>query len=221
MRQTIFLLALVAVATVAMAVAASAECHAIGANQPASVVTSCGAPLPVATSCAAATSCAPAAPSCVPAGHCSATGAQRWSADLLALPGAAVAQTACGCAQPSAQGRADFQLTPQGDVLRYWLNVSDINCVNGAQIRLVAPGGDVTTAPTVAYLYQGPVRSGEVSGRLSRGNITCADLMGPLQGQPLSALLEAMTNGQAVVVVDTTTHPQGEIAGIPGCSGLA
>jgi hypothetical protein len=211
MRQMIFLLALVAVATVAMAAAASAECHAIGANQPASVVTSCCA-APVATGCA---------PSCVPAGHCSATGTQRWSADLLALPGAAVVQTACGCAQPSAQGRADFQLTPQGDVLRYWLNVSNISCVNGAEIRLVAPGGDVATAPTVAYLYQGPVRSGEVSGRLSRGNISCADLMGPLQGQPLSALLEAMTNGRAVVVVDTTTHPQGEVAGIPGCSGLA
>jgi hypothetical protein len=211
MRQTIFLLALVAVATVAMAAAASAECHAIGTNQPASVVTSCCA-APVATGCA---------PSCVPAGHCSATGTQRWSADLLALPGAAVAQTACGCALPSAQGRADFQLTPQGDVLRYWLNVSNISCVNGAEIRLVAPGGDVATAPTVAYLYQGPVRSGEVSGRLSRGNISCADLTGPLQGQPLSALLEAMTNGRAVVVVDTTTHPQGEIAGIPGCSGLA
>lgn len=220
MRQTIFLFALVAVAMVAMAAAASAECHAIGANQPASVVTSCSAPLPVATSCAAAPSCA-AVPSCVPAGHCSATGTQRWSADLVALPGAAVAPTACGCAQPSAQGRADFQLTPQRDVLRYWLNVSDISCVNGAEIRLVAPGGDVATAPTVAYLYQGPVRSGEVSGRLSRGNISCADLMGPLQGQPLSALLEAMTSGQAVVVVNTTTYPQGEIAGIPGCSGVA
>jgi hypothetical protein len=30
-----------------------------------------------------------------------------------------------------------------------------------------------------------------------------------------------MKEGQAVVVVDTTAHPQGEIAGIPGCSGLA
>ncbi len=237
MRQTIFLFALVAVATVAMAVAASAECRAIGANNPASVYTSCAAPLPVeqhqtalpvATSCGVATpvatSCgvaAPVASSCAaPAGFYSATGTQRWGADLIVVPGFSDMSTACGPAPPLPQGRADFQLTPQGDVLRYWVNVTDINGVDGAEIRLAGPGDDIATAPVVATLYGGPVRTVSGSSRLSRGDITCADLMGPLQGKPVSALLDALTSGHAVVVVDTTAHPRGEIAGIPGCSNL-
>jgi hypothetical protein len=52
-----------------------------------------------------------------------------------------------------------------------------------------------------------------IDGVLARGTITEADLVGPLAGQPLSALVEAIRSGNAYVNVHTVDHPAGEIRG--------
>jgi len=48
---------------------------------------------------------------------------------------------------------------------------------------------------------------------LAEGTITASDLVGPLAGQPLSALIEAMRAGNTYVNVHTVQFPAGEIAG--------
>jgi hypothetical protein len=97
--------------------------------------------------------------------------------------------------------------------VRYWVNVNCINCVQAAHIRMACAGEPTATAPIVATLYTGTPRDRIKSGRLTRGNIEACDLTGPLQGQPLSALLQALSSGQAFVTVDSQQSPCGEIAG--------
>jgi hypothetical protein len=48
---------------------------------------------------------------------------------------------------------------------------------------------------------------------LATGTITAADLVGPLAGQPLSALVDAMEAGETYVNVHTSQFPAGEIRG--------
>ncbi|SNQ60594.1 CHRD domain protein (fragment) [Candidatus Methanoperedens nitroreducens] len=48
---------------------------------------------------------------------------------------------------------------------------------------------------------------------LAEGNITQANLTGPLAGQPFSSLIDNMTNGSTYVNVHTIQNPAGEIRG--------
>jgi hypothetical protein len=48
---------------------------------------------------------------------------------------------------------------------------------------------------------------------LSQGNITAANLEGPLAGQQLTDLIDIMDNGTAYVNVHTKDFPLGEIRG--------
>ena len=50
-------------------------------------------------------------------------------------------------------------------------------------------------------------------GLLSQGNITAANLEGPLAGQQLADLVDIMDNGTAYVNVHTKDFPLGEIRG--------
>jgi len=248
MRQAFLVIAVAVLMTMAVAAVASASCNtcAIGMGvcgngacaAPAQTFPACAqptcAPVAVAPTCAPVavaptcntcavavappicTTCAPA-PQVMgycaqPAGPCAPMPAQKWHANL--------ANVAAPC-PTGASGGADFQLAGQGDVLRYWVNVNNIASVTSAEIRLVTAGCDLANAPVVATLFSGPGPSNCVSGRLSRGNLSPCDLKGPLQGQSLSALLIALTNGTAVVTVDTCQHPGGEIAGLAGCAGRA
>ena len=52
-----------------------------------------------------------------------------------------------------------------------------------------------------------------VSGLLSEGNITSANLEGPLAGKQLSDLLSSMHSMGIYVNVHTTQYPDGEIRG--------
>jgi hypothetical protein len=187
MGRAILVFVVVALAVSALSVASYAQ-YAVG---------SVCAPAPVAT-----TVCPAPCPTCPPLGE------QKWTADLTSVSG-----VAC----PTASGNVDFQLNREGTAVRYWVHVRDIVNVNGAQIRLLQPGAsasDIATAPVVATLYSGGARSGCSTGRLSRGNITACDLTGPLAGQPLSALVVALTNCTAVVTVSTCQNPCAEIAGL-------
>jgi CHRD domain len=100
-----------------------------------------------------------------------------------------------------AQGQAVFHLSEDGTQLSYLLIVANIENVVAAHIH-VGPVGE--NGPVVAFLF-GPAApgGGQVEGVLAKGTITEDDLDGPLAGQPLSALIDAMRAGNTYVNVHT------------------
>jgi len=100
-----------------------------------------------------------------------------------------------------AEGEATFKLNKDGTELKFRLEVEDINNVVQAHIHLGAPG---VNGPVVAFLY-GPVApgGGPVDGRLAKGTLTAANLVGPLAGHPFSELVDAIRAGNAYVNVHT------------------
>jgi hypothetical protein len=94
-----------------------------------------------------------------------------------------------------------FHLNDDGTALEFKLIVANIHNVIAAHIHL-APEG--VNGPVVAFLY-GPAAPGDgrTQGVLNTGTITAANLTGPLTGQPLSALVTAISEGNAYVNVHT------------------
>ena len=101
----------------------------------------------------------------------------------------------------NARGTATFKVSDDGTSMEFRLVASNINNVIAAHIH-VAPAG--TNGPVVAFLF-GSVApgGGATNGVLSEGTITAANLVGPLAGQPLSALLDAIRAGNTYVNVHT------------------
>jgi len=125
-------------------------------------------------------------------------------------------------AETLAWGEATFTLLPDRETIQYRLVVANIWNVVASHIHL-GPAG--VNGPVVAFLY-GPAdpAGGRMDGVLATGVITAAKLVGPLAGQPLSALVEAMQTGNAYVNVHTSDgvadeagpagdYPGGEIRG--------
>ena len=116
--------------------------------------------------------------------------------------------------ETSARGQAVFQLSLDGSQLSYRLIVANLENVNMAHIHL-APVGQ--NGPVVAWLYpEGPPPvqiDGRFSGVLALGTITAADLVGPLEGQTLDDLMDAIRDGDTYVNVHTSQFPAGEIRG--------
>lgn len=100
-----------------------------------------------------------------------------------------------------ARGNARFTLSADGTSIEYRLIVANIENVIMAHIHLGAP---TENGPVVVTLF-GPVAAGggRSSGVLATGTITAASLSGPLAGQPLSALIDAMNAGNTYVNVHT------------------
>ena len=100
-----------------------------------------------------------------------------------------------------AAGQAVFDLSKDGTSLEYRLIVANLDNPIAAHIHL-GPAG--VNGPVVAFLF-GPAAPGEgtANGVLREGTITAANLVGPLAGQPLSALLDALNSGNAYVNVHT------------------
>lgn len=112
----------------------------------------------------------------------------------------------------SARGVATFQLDRSGDALHFRLIVANIHDVLAAHIHLEASNG-----PVVVWLHtpagQPELLEGRQGGPIATGTITSADLVGPLAGADLDALLAQILAGEAWVNVHTVEHPGGEIAG--------
>jgi hypothetical protein len=117
-------------------------------------------------------------------------------------------------ADTRAQGQAVFQLSKDGTELSYKLIVANIENVTMAHIHL-APAG--VNGPVVAWLYPSAPPAqlipGRSNGPLAEGTITAANLVGPLAGQSLDALITALEEGNAYVNVHTSQFPGGEVRG--------
>ena len=127
----------------------------------------------------------------------------------------------------NARGNAIFHLSADGTEISYKLIASNIENVFMAHIHR-GPAG--SNGPVVVWLYPstavgaGPVAGGRVDGVLVEGTITAANLVGPLAGQPLSALLADIQSANAYVNVHTDDgvapgntgpgdYPGGEVRG--------
>ena len=112
----------------------------------------------------------------------------------------------------SATGLAEFRPMLNEGVISYSLNVSDIDKVTAAHIH---QGKEGENGPIVVTLirFKTLTPSGPVDGILAQGNITSADLEGPLAGKQISDLLSSMHSMEVYVNVHTTQYPDGEIRG--------
>jgi hypothetical protein len=100
-----------------------------------------------------------------------------------------------------AQGQAIFHLDSSESVIVYRLIASNIDNVVAAHIHIGAEG---VNGPAVVFLAGPfPPAGGRQAGVLAEGTITEAGFFGPLEGQPLSVLVNAMRSGDTYVNVHT------------------
>ncbi|WP_435152803.1 CHRD domain-containing protein [Haladaptatus sp. DFWS20] len=116
--------------------------------------------------------------------------------------------------ETDAQGTA--MVVQEGERMRFVVLVTEIQNVTQAHIHR---GGEGENGPVVVWLYPDPKRmnqqliAGRFDGVLSSGQFTAEDFVGPLEGEPLDALVTAIENGNAYVNVHTESNPEGEIRG--------
>jgi len=114
-----------------------------------------------------------------------------------------------------ATGDVFFTLSPFDDVISYELNIQGIENVTMAHIHIAEePGGNGSPA---VWLYPSAPPAelipGQFSGLLGQGDITNANLVGPLAGMTLTDLLTAIRENRAYVNIHTEQFPAGEIRG--------
>lgn len=116
--------------------------------------------------------------------------------------------------ETAATGQTVFQLSRDGTEISYRLIAANIENVTQAHIHL-GPAG--VNGPVVVWLYpEGPPAQlipGRFDGVLATGTFTEANLVGPLAGESLEDLLDAMRAGSTYVNVHTSQFPGGEIRG--------
>jgi hypothetical protein len=108
------------------------------------------------------------------------------------------------------QAQAIFHLSEDGSSIDYKLIAANIENVFMAHIHKVptgtAPG---VNGPIAVWLYPstavmpGPLGAGRIQGVIAQGTITADNLVGPLAGQSLDALIAALRAGQAYVNLHT------------------
>lgn len=79
----------------------------------------------------------------------------------------------------------------------------------GLTMAHIHQGAKGTNGPVVAFLF-GPKSEG-VNEAVSSGSITAANLVGPMQGKPISEFMRALNAGELYVNAHTIDKPGGEI----------
>ena len=110
----------------------------------------------------------------------------------------------------SATGYTSFRTAANNTVIKYKVNVTGISNVTGAHIHFGKAGanGDI-----IVDLLKDSKKNLIKQGMAIRGNITDADLVGPLKGKTFAELISTMKNGDTYVNIDTPTQLNGEIRG--------
>lgn len=112
--------------------------------------------------------------------------------------------------QTDATGSAEFT-APHFDNISYSVEVSNIDKVTAAHIHSGKIGEN---GPIVVTLFKAETLSTEpINGNLASGNITNANLEGPMAGKTLMDLTKSMELGETYVNVHTEENPNGEIRG--------
>lgn len=112
--------------------------------------------------------------------------------------------------QTDATGSAEFT-APHFDNIGYSVNVSNIDKVTAAHIHSGKIGEN---GPIVVTLFKTETPSTEpINGNLASGNITNANLEGPMAGKTVIDLTKSMELGETYVNVHTEENPNGEIRG--------
>lgn len=115
-----------------------------------------------------------------------------------------------------ASGGALFTLDRDGQRLRYAVAVHNIRDVRAIHIRRTGTG---ERDPIVAWLYpsvfaeRGRLTLGRSDSVIAEGTLVRAAFRGPLDGEPMRALLRLMERGEAYVTVNTRRNPRGELRG--------
>jgi hypothetical protein len=110
----------------------------------------------------------------------------------------------------NATGTAEFELNDDGDEMSYDIEVEDIE---GVLFSHIHQGSDSENGPIVVPLFNASEPTDEVDGTLESGDFAAEDFEGPLQGQNMTDLVDAIEGGQAYVNVHTEANPPGEIRG--------
>ncbi len=112
--------------------------------------------------------------------------------------------------ETDARGQAFFKLSRDELSLKFKLELLDLENVVVAHLHLGAKG---TNGPVVAFLF-GPITNPvSIECATFTGIITQEDLVGPLAGQTLDALVNEIIAGNIYINVHTVQHPNGEIRG--------
>ncbi len=100
-----------------------------------------------------------------------------------------------------ARGTAILHFSDDGTSLSDKLIVANIENVVAAHVHRGQPG---TNGPVVLFLYGNvPAGGGRMQGVIAENTRTAANLVGPLAGQPLEALMNEILAGNAYVNVHT------------------
>lgn len=110
----------------------------------------------------------------------------------------------------NASGYTSFRTAVNNTVIKYKVNATGIINATGADLHIgkLGASGDV-----IVDLLNNAKKNKIRLGMAIRGNITDADLTGPMKGKALAELISAMKNGDTYVNLHTSTHPDGEIRG--------
>ncbi|TVR71395.1 MAG: ScyD/ScyE family protein [Sphaerobacteraceae bacterium] len=114
----------------------------------------------------------------------------------------------------SATGSATFVVSQDGNSVSFEVSLENLSNTTMAHIHMAGVGEN---GPVVAWLYPdsppAELIPGSFSGVLASGTITAGDLVGPLAGEGINALIDAMIAGNTYVNVHTEAFPAGEVRG--------
>lgn len=118
--------------------------------------------------------------------------------------------------ETEASGRLTMSLGADGRTLHYQLEVTALE--DAFMSHLQYGGPEDRYGPIVVWLFPEDGRRREVvegrfDGVLARGEIRDRDLSGPLAGQGVGALIEAIKEGMIFADVHTRRHVPGELRG--------
>lgn len=109
-----------------------------------------------------------------------------------------------------ASGTTEFVLSSNGNKLHYRIQVNNVRKLTQVRIHIGRAGKN---GPVAANLFGYSKPGISINTGIVTGNITGKDLIGPLQGMPLSKLIEEINAGNAYVNVYSEFCTGGELRG--------
>ena len=120
-----------------------------------------------------------------------------------------------------ATGQLTLEVSEDGEKIKFALTVADLDNYLAGHIHV---GEDSVNGPVVAWVFpiepypftdfiDDPLVPGTSNGVLSKGVLTADNLVGPLEGMSLDALVSELKAGNAYVNLHTSQFPAGEIRG--------